>query len=85
MTKEIIYKFYLHKHEDQYMEYNASEINKDEMDFDIVWNVFPQVPFCVREKYIDWELEYSNVFLLEARRNNPDYISKAKLWTNLKD
>jgi hypothetical protein len=82
MVMGAIYKFYLYWKEDEYIEYNLEDITKEEMDCNIIYNIFPSSFHCVREKRVDWELEYRNVFLLEERRNNPDYISNFKrLWT----
>jgi len=78
MTKKVMYYFYLRDKDSEVVEYNWNETNKDQMNFDIVHNVFPVEPFCIREKYVDWVMEYSNIFLLEVRRKDPDYISKAK-------
>lgn len=75
---EKIYKFYLYWKENEYIKYSSEEISKEEMSFDIVFNIFPSSTHCIREKWIDWELIYRNVFLLENRRIDPDYISVFK-------
>jgi len=75
-----IYRFYLYDNSDECYEYDSSEITKEEMECDIIYNVFPNYSHCTREKWIDWELKYRNVFLLEARRQDSNFISNYKLW-----
>jgi len=77
---ETIYRFYLFNNSDECHEYNSSKISKEEMEFDIIYNIYPNCSHCTREKWVNWELKYRNVFLLEARRKDSNFINNFKLW-----
>jgi len=75
---EVLYRFYLHNQEDEYIQYSSETTTKKQMDRDVVLNIFPDSYHCIREKWIDWKMHYRNIFLLQARRNNPEFISLYK-------
>ena len=73
MTK--IYRFYLHEYPDNYIEYSSDDISKEEMDFKIMYEDFPLYNSVIREKWIWTERIYKNIFLLQKRRDDEDYVS----------
>ena len=70
-----IYRFYLHDYPRDYIEYNSDDISKEEMDFRIIYEDFYLYDSIMREKWIDWKRIYQNIFLLQKRRDDEDYVS----------
>ena len=70
-----IYRFYLHDHPDEYIEYNSDDISKEEMNDKILFEDFPNYNMVMREKWNNWKMIYKNIFLLKERRDDEDFVS----------